>query len=242
MKTVDDFGSQGEAPSHPELLDWLATEFIRIRLEREGGCRKPDRHERRLPAVFTRAAPQVRERDPENPAAGARSRFRLPAEVIRDQALSAAGLLDVQDGRPAGEAVPARGLVGAAFGDGENKKLYVLSKGDDLWRRSVYTYWKRTAPPPAMTTFDAPTREYCVVNRGAAELHAAAGAGPAEQRDVYRSRAPPGRADDARGRQRAFPHESRSASVWRPRGSRGRGWRSTCCGAGLERRMTAYTA
>ncbi|HTM49944.1 MAG TPA: PSD1 and planctomycete cytochrome C domain-containing protein [Bryobacteraceae bacterium] len=163
VKTADDFGSQGEPPSHPELLDWLATEFIR-----SGWDVKAMQKAIVMSATYrqsSRTTPQIRERDPENRLLARGPRFRLPAEVIRDQALAVAGVLTAKLGGPPVKPYQPDGLW-EQLSVIENKKLYVLSKGDDLWRRSVYTYWKRTAPPPAMVTFDAPTREYCVVRRG----------------------------------------------------------------------------
>jgi hypothetical protein len=163
VKTAEDFGSQGEPPSHPELLDWLATEFIA-----SGWDVKAMQKAMVMSATYrqsSKATPEQRERDPENRLLARGPRFRLPAEVIRDQALAVAGLLTAKLGGPPVKPYQPDGLW-EQLSVIENKKLYVLSEGDDLWRRSVYTYWKRTAPPPAMVTFDAPTREYCVVRRG----------------------------------------------------------------------------
>lgn len=163
VKTADDFGSQGEPPSHPELLDWLATAFVQ-----SGWNVKAMQKTIVMSATYrqsSKVAPKLHERDPENRLLARGPRFRLPAEVIRDCALSAAGLLTFNLGGPPVKPYQPEGLW-EQLSVIDNQKLYVLSKGDDLWRRSVYTYWKRTAPPPAMTTFDAPTREYCVVRRG----------------------------------------------------------------------------
>ena len=99
MKTVEDFGAQGEPPSHPELLDWLATRVRRQRLGREGAA-PADRHQRHLPAVVAADRRGCCERDPENRLLARGPRFRLPAEMIRDQALAASGLLVERARRP----------------------------------------------------------------------------------------------------------------------------------------------
>jgi Protein of unknown function (DUF1553)/Protein of unknown function (DUF1549)/Planctomycete cytochrome C len=162
VKTAEDFGSQGEAPSHPELLDWLATEFI--------GTGWDVKAMQRLivtSATYrqqSQASPAMRERDPENRLLARGPRQRLAAEMIRDQALAISGLLHVKMGGPAVKPYQPDGLWEqlSAF---QGRKLFERSKGADLWRRSVYSYWKRTVPPPSMTVFDAPTREFCVIRR-----------------------------------------------------------------------------
>lgn len=162
VKTVDDFGSQGEAPSHPELLDWLATEFMRT-----GWDVKAMQRLIVTSATYRQASiasPELRERDPENRLLARGPRVRLPAEMIRDQALSLAGLLSTKMGGASVKPYQPEGLWEqlSAF---QGRKLFERSTGEDLWRRSVYSYWKRTVPPPSMTIFDAPTRESCVVRR-----------------------------------------------------------------------------
>ena len=164
VKTAEDFGSQGEAPSHPELLDWLATEFVR-----SGWDVKAMQRLIVTSATYrqdSKAAAALRERDPENRLLARGPRVRLAAEMIRDQALSVAGLLNDRMGGPAVKIYQPDGLWEqlSAF---QGRKLFERSKGEDLWRRSVYTYWKRTVPPPSLTIFDAPTREFCVVRRQA---------------------------------------------------------------------------
>lgn len=162
VKTSDDFGSQGERPSHPVLLDWLATEFIR------SGWDTKALHKRIVMSATYRqssqATPALIERDPENRLLARGPRFRLTAEEIRDQALKVAGLLSAKEG---GEAVKPYQPPGVweQLSVIDDQVLYVPSKGEDLWRRSVYTFWKRTSPPTALATFDAPSREYCVVRR-----------------------------------------------------------------------------
>ncbi|MCU1234444.1 MAG: hypothetical protein JWP63_2411 [Candidatus Solibacter sp.] len=162
VKTAEDFGSQGEAPSHPELLDWLATEFVRT-----GWDVKAMQRLIVTSATYrqaSQASAAMRERDPENRLLARGPRVRLAAEMIRDQALSVAGLLNDKVGGPAVKIYQPDGLWEqlSAF---QGRKLFERSKGADLWRRSVYTYWKRTVPPPSLTIFDAPTREFCVVRR-----------------------------------------------------------------------------
>ena len=162
VKTAEDFGSQGEAPSHPELLDWLATEFVR-----SGWNVKAMQRLIVTSAAYRQASnttPALRERDPENRLMARGPRVRLPAEMIRDQALLVSGLLSTKMGGPSVKPYQPEGLWEqlSAF---QGKKLFERSKGEDLWRRSVYSYWKRTVPPPSLTIFDAPTREACVVRR-----------------------------------------------------------------------------
>jgi hypothetical protein len=162
VKTADDFGSQGEAPSHPELLDWLATEFVR-----SGWDVKAMQRLIVTSASYRQssvASPALRERDPENRLIARGPRVRLAAEMIRDQALLVSGLLSTKMGGPAVKPYQPDGLWEqlSAF---PGRKLFERSQGEDLWRRSVYTYWKRTVPPPSLTIFDAPTREACIVRR-----------------------------------------------------------------------------
>ena len=162
VKTAEDFGSQGEAPSHPELLDWLATEFVR-----SGWDVKAMQRLIVTSAAYRQASgatPALRERDPENRLIARGPRVRLSAEMIRDQALSVSGLLSTKMGGASVKPYQPEGLWEqlSAF---PGRKLFERSKGEDLWRRSVYSYWKRTVPPPSMTIFDAPTREACVVRR-----------------------------------------------------------------------------
>jgi hypothetical protein len=164
VKTAEDFGAQGEAPSHPELLDWLATEFVRT-----GWDVKAMQHLIVTSATYqqaSQASAGLRERDPENRLLARGPRVRLAAEMIRDQALAVAGLLNDKMGGPAVKIYQPEGLWEqlSAF---QGRKLFERSTGPDLWRRSVYTYWKRTVPPPSLTIFDAPTREFCVVRRQA---------------------------------------------------------------------------
>ena len=158
VKTIEDFGSQGEWPSHPELLDWLATEFIR-----SGWDVKAMQKLIVTSAAYrqsSKATPELLQRDPENRLLARGPRFRLPAEMIRDQALFAAGLLAEKLGGPSVKPYQPAGLwKELAMQDMD----YVQSKGPDLYRRSLYTFWKRTIAPPMMVNFDAAQRESCVV-------------------------------------------------------------------------------
>jgi hypothetical protein len=167
VKTAEDFGTQGERPSHPELLDFLATEFI--------GCDWDVKKLQRLivtSATYRQSSavrPDLHAHDPENRLLARASRLRLPAEFIRDQALSVSGLLNGEIGGHSVSPYQPPGLWEelASRLDGANwtAQTYVQSKGRDLYRRSMYTFWKRTSPPPTLTTFDAPDRETCTVRR-----------------------------------------------------------------------------
>lgn len=164
VKTVEDFGVQGEFPSHPELLDWMAREFVDSGWDLKRLFRGVV-----LSATYRQTSgmtPLLRERDPENRWLARGPRVRLPAEVIRDQALAAAGLLKEQLGGPSVFPVQPeslyQGVVVAADYPGTK---WVTSEGGDRYRRSLYTFWKRTVPHPVMTTFDAPDREFCSARR-----------------------------------------------------------------------------
>jgi mono/diheme cytochrome c family protein len=164
VKTSEDFGSQGEPPVHPELLDWLATEFVRT-----GWDVKAMQKLIVTSATYrqsSKVTPALYEKDPENRLLARGPRFRLQAEVIRDTALAASGLLNNQIGGPSVMPYQPPGLwEEMAFGDGFTAQSYVESKGRDLYRRSMYTFWKRTVPPASLATFDAPDREKCVARR-----------------------------------------------------------------------------
>ena len=164
VKTSGDFGLQGEAPSHPELLDWLAVDFMD-----SGWDVKRLLKQFVLSATYRQdsaAGPEARKRDPENRLLARGPRFRLPAEVIRDQALSFAGLLSERIGGPSVRPYQPEGLYdGIVVGADYPGTRWELSEGQDLYRRSLYTFWKRTLPHPTMTVFDAPDREFCTVRR-----------------------------------------------------------------------------
>ncbi|HYG77071.1 MAG TPA: PSD1 and planctomycete cytochrome C domain-containing protein [Planctomycetota bacterium] len=167
VKTSEDFGSQGELPSHQDLLDWLATEFIRTGWD----IKKLQR------LIVTSAAykqstavtPELLTRDAENRLLARGARHRLQAEFIRDQALAASGLLNRQIGGQSVSPYQPPGLWEELMSrsDGKNwtAQTYVQSHGPDLYRRTMYTFWKRTSPPPSLNTFDAPDRETCTVRR-----------------------------------------------------------------------------
>ncbi|MDP6678237.1 MAG: PSD1 and planctomycete cytochrome C domain-containing protein [Verrucomicrobiota bacterium] len=161
VKSSEDFGAQGEWPSHPALLDWLATEFVR------GGWNRKAMHKLIVMSATyrqsSRVTPALLEADPANRLLARGARFRLPAEMIRDHALSAGGLLV---GWLGGESV--RPYQPPGLWDDvvyENVPRFVQDHGEKLYRRSLYTYWKRSVPPPNMQAFDAPSREVCVLTR-----------------------------------------------------------------------------
>ena len=164
VKTSEDFGSQGEQPSNPALLDWLATEFVA-----RGWDVKAMQRLIVTSATYrqsSRVTPGLEERDPENRLLARGPRFRLPAELIRDNALAVSGLLDDRIGGPSVYPYQPKGLwEEMAFGSGFTGQTYAESTGRDLYRRSMYTVWKRTVPPPALVTFDAPDREKCTARR-----------------------------------------------------------------------------
>jgi hypothetical protein len=160
VRTAEEFGSQGELPSHPELLDWLAVEFMdsgwdvnhMVRLLVSSSAYRQS----------SRITPEQAAADPDNRLLARGPRFRLSAEMIRDQALAVAGLLSPKlYGPPVRPPQPRTGLT-AAFGSGTD---WDTSAGEDRYRRGLYTTWRRSNPYPSMTTFDAPNREVCQVRR-----------------------------------------------------------------------------
>jgi hypothetical protein len=157
VKTVEDFGSQGEWPSHPELLDWLATEFVR------SGWNVKDLQKLIVTSATYRQAsrvtPELHQRDPDNRLLARGPRVRLAAEMVRDQALAISGLLVERIGGPSVKPYQPAGLWRELAGGQD----YPQDHGEKLYRRSLYTYWKRAAPPPSMMNFDAAGREACVV-------------------------------------------------------------------------------
>ncbi|HLM98047.1 MAG TPA: DUF1553 domain-containing protein [Bryobacteraceae bacterium] len=157
VKTVQDFGSQGEWPTHLDLLDWLATEFM------DSGWNVKALQKTILTSATyrqsSRVTPELLQKDPENRLLARGPRLRLGPEVIRDQALAVSGLLVEKVGGPSVKPYQPPGLwQELAGGDG-----YKRDKGDGLYRRSLYTYWKRTVAPPFMVNFDSPNRETCTV-------------------------------------------------------------------------------
>jgi hypothetical protein len=162
VKTAENFGVQGEPPSHPELLDWLSTELI------ESGWNLKALHRLIVTsATFrqrSRASSELLAHDPENRLLARGPRFRLPAEVVRDNALAISGLLVKRLGGPSVKPYQPAGLWEELAG-GAGEAPYVQDRGPQLYRRSLYVYRKRTVPHPIMATFDAPSREVCQVKR-----------------------------------------------------------------------------
>jgi hypothetical protein len=160
VRTSDDFGAQGERPTHPQLLDWLATELVR-----SGWDGKHLLKRMVMSAAYrqsSRVTPQALEADPENRWLSRGPRFRMSAEMVRDQALLASGLLSPKMyGPPVRPPRPTLGLK-AAFGGSTD---WETSAGADRYRRAIYTEWRRSLPYPSMATFDAPNREVCTVRR-----------------------------------------------------------------------------
>ena len=163
VATSEDFGAQGDTPTHPELLDWLASEF------RASGW-DVKRFFRMLVTSATyrqsaAATPEKRERDPENRLLSRGPRFRMDAEMVRDYALAASGLLVRTVGGPSVRPYQPAGVWSTVAMTQSNTRLYRQDEGDRLYRRSLYTFWKRSAPPPSMEIFNAPTREHFTVRR-----------------------------------------------------------------------------
>jgi hypothetical protein len=163
VKTAGDFGVSGELPSHPELLDWLAVEF------RESGWDVKQLYKLivmsasyRQSAAVTR---QKLEKDPENRLLSRGPRFRMDAEMVRDYALAASGLLSEKIGGPSVKPYQPPGVWEAVAMIGSNTRDYQQDSGESLYRRSLYTFWKRAAPPASMEVFNAPNREHCIVVR-----------------------------------------------------------------------------
>jgi hypothetical protein len=163
VKTVGDFGVSGELPSHPELLDWLAIEF------RESGWDVKQFFKLivmsatyRQSAVMT---PEKLEKDPENRLLSRGPRFRMDAEMVRDYALAASGLLSDRIGGPSVKPYQPPGVWEAVAMIGSDTRNYKQDSGEALYRRSMYTFWKRSAPPASMDIFNAPSRENCTVRR-----------------------------------------------------------------------------
>ena len=164
VETAEDFGTQGTPPTHPQLLDWLAVEFVASGWDVQALLK-----EMVMSATYrqsSRVAPNQYARDPENHLLARGPRFRLDAEMLRDQALVVSGLLVDRVGGPSVKPPQPDGLWQAVGYSGSNTVRFVADQGPDkVHRRSLYTFWKRTAPPPQMSTFDAPSRESCSARR-----------------------------------------------------------------------------
>jgi hypothetical protein len=163
VKTAEDFGSQGTPPSHPELLDWLAVEF-----RDTGWDVKKMLKLMLLSDTYRQSAlvtPEKLKKDPENRLLSRGPRYRVDGEVVRDAALAVSGLLDPTVGGPSVKPYQPEGVWEAVAMNGSNTKFYKRDDGQKLYRRSVYWFWKRSAPPASMELFNAPTRENCTVRR-----------------------------------------------------------------------------
>lgn len=164
VKTAEDFGSQGEPPTHPELLDWLSVQFAD-----DGWDIKKTVKRMVTSAAYRQSAKVTKDRlarDPANRFMSRGPRFRLDAEMLRDQALFAGGLLVEKVGGPSVKPPQPSGLWEAVAFTGSNTGIFKADMGHEkVHRRSMYTFWKRTAHPPQMGTLDAPSREACIVRR-----------------------------------------------------------------------------
>ncbi len=159
VETSEDFGTQGSPPTHPILLDWLATEFMR-----DGWSMKKILRVIVTSSTFRQTSSvsaELEEKDPYNLLLARGPRFRMPAEMIRDSALEASGLLSSKIGGPSVFPYQPEGVWDRPY----NNDKWEESKGEDQFRRSLYTFIRRTSPYPSWTTFDAPTREFCTVRR-----------------------------------------------------------------------------
>ena len=163
VKTLDDFGSQGEAPSHPELLDWLALDFRDHQWDMKRFYKQI-----LMSATYRQAALATTEKlakDPDNRLLSRGPRYRMEGEMVRDYALAASELLSPEIGGPSVKPYQPDGVWEAVAMEASNTRFYKRDSGDSLYRRSLYTFWKRSAPPASMDIFNAPTREGCTVRR-----------------------------------------------------------------------------
>jgi hypothetical protein len=163
VRTAGDFGVSGELPSHPELLDWLAVEF------RESGWNVKEFFRLMVTSSTYRQSaamvPEKREKDPHNRLLSHGSRFRMDGEMIRDAALWASGLLVGNLGGPSVKPYQPEGVWEAVAMPESNTHFYTADHGGRLYRRSLYTFWKRSAPPASLEVFNAPSREVCTLRR-----------------------------------------------------------------------------
>lgn len=160
VATPQDFGLQGQVPAMPKLLDYLANQLKQQHWNLKSLCREialsSTYGQSSIPADRAQA-----EADPDNQFLARGPHFRLTAEQLRDSALAVSGMLRNKVGGPSVKPYQPSGL----WEDSGTQHEYVQDKGDNLYRRSLYTFWRRTCPPPTMSVFDAPTREFCLVNR-----------------------------------------------------------------------------
>jgi len=159
-ETEEDFGTQGSMPTHPELLDWMAVEFMDTKWDMKAFLKLLV-----TSATYrqsSRATPELLEKDPRNRLLARSPRRRLDAEQVRDQALALSGLLSPKIGGPSVFPPQPDGLWRAAF---NGERTWSTSQGEDKYRRGMYTFWRRTVPYPSMATFDAPSREICNIRR-----------------------------------------------------------------------------
>jgi mono/diheme cytochrome c family protein len=168
VETTEDFGTQGQKPTHPELLDWLAVRFeTPADASSPADCGWSQKRLLRLivlSATYRQASkvsPALQERDPTNRLLARGPRFRMEAEMLRDSALSCAGLLSLKVGGPSVFPFQPEGIWVMPY----NGDTWKLSDGDDHYRRGLYTFWRRTSPYPSFLSFDASSREYCTVRR-----------------------------------------------------------------------------
>src|SRR6056297_98778 len=165
VETAEDFGVQGSLPTHPKLLDWLSADFMEHDWDIHHLLKKI-----MLSATYQQKSQKrhdLKKSDPENRFLARAPRFRMSGEMIRDYILATSGLLNTELGGPSVKPYQPPGLW-EETNAGENRGVltkYVQDGGEDLYRRSLYTFWKRTLPPPSMTIFDAPTRDFCEVRR-----------------------------------------------------------------------------
>ncbi len=162
VRTAGDFGVSGETPSHPELLDWLATDFARDWDMKRFFKQLVLSNTYRQAAVVT---PEKLEKDRDNRLLSRGPRFRMDAEMVRDYALAVSGLLVPKLGGPSVKPYQPDGVWEAVAMIGSNTRDYKQDRGDSLYRRSVYTFWKRAAPPASLDILNAPNRETCAVRR-----------------------------------------------------------------------------
>jgi hypothetical protein len=169
VESEEDFGTQGALPSHPELLDWLAIQFASPKGSSATALGWDVKGLLKLivtSATYrqsSKVTPEQLSKDPRNRLLTSYPRRRLDAEAVRDQALALAGLLSLKVGGPSVYPPQPDGLWKVAFNGGQNG--YPTSKGEDRYRRGLYTFWRRTMPYPSMNTFDAPSRESCTLRR-----------------------------------------------------------------------------